>query len=84
MKKRKSNNHLAEGEATGHYHEAKGVSVAVFEGAFDDDSLLLVSGGSVEVEHQEHKTVVLPAGKYRTGRVLEFDPASEESREVQD
>ena len=29
--KRKSNNHLAEGEATGHFHEAVGAGVAVYE-----------------------------------------------------
>jgi len=82
--KKKENNHLAEGEVTGHYHAAAGKEVVVFEEVFGDNSLQLNAPQGSEVTHQEHKTIVLPAGTYRTGQVLEYDPAEEEAREVRD
>ena len=79
--KRKINNHLAEGEVTGHYHEA--VKADIFEDVFKDDSLQMNTQGT-DIIHQEHKTIEIPAGTYRTGKVLEYDPALEEAREVRD
>ena len=81
--KRKKNNHLAEGEMTGHFHAATG-DVEVFEEVFEDSSLQLNAPLGSEVTHQEHKTIELPAGTYRTGQVLEYDPAEEEAKEVRD
>lgn len=80
--KRRTNNHLAEGEVTGHYHEAVGAGVGVFE--HSDDVLLLNAPDGCEVTHQEHATVVLPPGKFKTGVAQEFDPAVEEARNVKD
>ncbi len=79
---RKKNNHLAEGEVTGHYHEAVGNGVGVFE--HSNDVLLLDAPDGCEVTHQEHGTVVLPAGKFKSGVAQEFDPAEEEARNVRD
>lgn len=80
--KRKENNHLAEGEVTGHYHEAVGNGVEVFENG--GNSLQLENPNGCEITHQEHGTVRIPPGTFRTGKVLEFDPAEEEAREVRD
>lgn len=82
-KKRKQNNHLAEGEVTGHYHEATG-KVAVFEGEYGDTSLLLDAPEGSVVTHQEHNEVTLPPGKYRSGIVQEYDHLEEEARNVAD
>jgi hypothetical protein len=82
--KKKSNNHLAEGEVTGHFHAATGDDVEVFEEAFGDSSLKLNAPNGSAITHQEHGTIEIPAGSRRTGRILEFDPAAEEAREVQD
>jgi len=79
--KRKGNNHLAEGEATGHYHAATGDKVSVFE---DQQSVYLDNPDGCEVEHQEHKTIAVPAGKFRVEKVQEFDHAKQEVRRVQD
>ena len=79
--KRKKNNHLAEGEVTGHFHLAEG-EVEVFEN--QDDSLMLHAPQGSDITHQEHKTIQLPPGTYRTDRILEYDPASEEVRRVRD
>ena len=80
--KKKKNNHLAEGEVTGHFHKAVGGEV--FEDVFDDSSLKLSAPEGSIIEHQEHKETILPPGIYRTGKVLECDPATEEAREVRD
>jgi len=82
MKKRK-NNHLAEGEATGHYHKV-GPNAEVFEDAFGDDSLKVITEEATEVEHQEHGTIQLPPGKYRSDQVLVYDSASEAVRRAVD
>ena len=80
--KKKMNNHLAEGEVTGHYHKAIGGEV--YEDAYSDSSLKLSAPRGSIIEHQEHKKTILPAGIYRTGKVLEYDPAAEEVKEVKD
>ena len=69
---------LAEGEHTGHFHEAHGRGVA-----FYDDGVLETPHGA-EVTHQEHATVILPPGEYIRSIVQEFDHFLEESRSVQD
>lgn len=80
--KRKENNHLAEGEVTGHYHEAVGDGIEVFEK--EDGSLLLENPEGCKVTHQEHGVIEIPTGTYRTGRVLEYDPAEKEVKEMRD
>ena len=82
--KRKQNNHLAEGEVTGHYHEAVASDAEVYEDVYGDNSLWLDAPTGTDVEHQEHGTIPLPPGTYRTGQVLEYDPAAEEAKEVRD
>jgi hypothetical protein len=82
MKKQRTNNHLAEGEATGHCHCATGKKVAVWE---DEQSPLEIEAPEgMEVTHQEHKVIEIPAGTYRSDKVLEFDPAEQEARQVRD
>ncbi len=78
----KSDNHLAEGEATGHYHEAVGAGVSVLEGP--DDSLFLSAPNGAEVIHQEHATITVPAGDYKVRAVREYDHFREEARSVVD
>jgi hypothetical protein len=77
----KKDRHLAEGEATGHYHEANGNGVSVLESGGD---LYVESNNDFEVNHQEHKTIVLPAGKYKVNHVKEYDHFAEEARRVVD
>jgi hypothetical protein len=80
MAKRKQlpHNRLAEGEHTGHYHEAIGDGVALY-----DDWVLEAPSGA-EVHHQEHKPITLPPGDYRRSIVQEFDHFAEEARNVAD
>ncbi len=79
--KRKVNNHLAEGEATGHYHAATAPDVELYE---YDGGLMLAAPSGTPVTHQEHATVLVPAGVYDRSIVQEFDHFSEEAREVID
>jgi hypothetical protein len=39
---------------------------------------------TVDLNHEEHKTISIPPGEYRIGRVLEYDHFAEEARVVQD
>lgn len=73
--------HLAEGEATGHYHDAQGKGVALLE---HDGRKFLHAPHGCTVTHQEHKEQVLPAGDYEIRQVVEFDPFEEEIRTVRD
>ena len=69
---------LAEGEHTGHYHEAHGSGVA-----FYDDGTLEAPHGA-QVTHQEHLPVVIPPGTYERSIVQEYDHFAEEARNVAD
>lgn len=80
MKKKVENNILAEGEATGHYHQA--IAGDVLEDASGNKQLVTQSG--TDVTHQEHNTIVIPKGKHVVGIVKEYDHAAEEAREVID
>lgn len=80
--KPKKDARLAEGEVTGHYHEVVGQDVAVF--IADDGSLYTDAPYGATVTHQEHDTITLPPGKYKSGKVLEYDHFAEEAKEVVD
>lgn len=69
---------LAQGEHTGHFHEAHGSGVAFF-----DDGILEAPEGA-DVTHQEHAPVTLPPGSYARSIVQEFDHFAEEARNVAD
>lgn len=63
-----------------HHHTIKGSF-----GLFDEDGTLYIDAvESCELLHEEHKTLVLPVGKYRKDIVLEYDHFLEESRRVID
>ena len=76
--KKAAHNHLAEGEATGHFHAALEGTIYVDE----NDNMILQTSGT-EVTHQEHKTVEVPAGDYSRHIVQEVDE-DEEIRSVID
>lgn len=79
--KRKANNHLAEGEATGHFHAATAQDVKVWE---FEGGLILEAPTGTPVTHQEHNTVLIPPGEWDRSIVQEFDHFAEEAREVLD
>ncbi|MCK9569284.1 hypothetical protein M0R72_10135 [Candidatus Pacearchaeota archaeon] len=80
--KKLAGNHLAEGEATGHFHAAVGTDVTVFD--LGDGVLVLDAPEGATVEHQEHGPITLPPGLYDRHIVKEYDHAAEEARNVQD
>lgn len=77
MSRKKNSVVLAEGEVTGHFHEATGAQIAL-----DNDVLSVPNGANVK--HQEHKQVELPPGTYNRGIVKEWDQFAEEAREIED
>ena len=80
MRKRKDTN-LAEGEVTGHAHRCSGVDVSVFD---TEEGRLLDAPNGCEVTHEEHKTHILPPGKFDTVISQEYDPFEQEARNVAD
>lgn len=79
--KKLPHNRLAEGEVTGHFHEAIGSGVGLYQ---LDDTIYLSAPKGAEVQHQEHSPVRLPPGKYDRLIVREYDHFAEESRSVVD
>lgn len=77
-------NHLAEGEATGHFHAAEGADVRLYADPSDNTTLYLVAPHGATVTHQEHRPVVLPPGNYVRRIVREYDHVAEEARAVRD
>lgn len=82
--KRKRNNHLAEGEATGHFHAAIAPDVKLYEHDEYEGGLMLAAPSGTEVTHQEHHTVLVPPGNYDRSIVQEYDHFAEEARAVVD
>lgn len=80
--KRLSHKVLAEGEATGHKHQAVADDVELFE---DEDGVLYMSAPSgTEIQHEEHGTISILPNFYVVKRVREYDHFAEEARIVQD
>jgi hypothetical protein len=71
-------NVLADGEMTGHAHR---VTVAVMEREADGVRLFT---GPTTVTHEEHKPIALPARKFESVRITEFDHIASMERTVRD
>ena len=71
---------LAEGEATGHAH----CIVEEIEMYEKGGVLYLKNDKPVDLRHEEHASVTIPKGEWQVGRVLEYDPFSEETKQVRD
>jgi len=73
---------LAEGEATGHTHTVEvSPQTKVF---WDNNRLYLQNNFSVPVEHQEHKTLIVPTGNWEVRRVKEWDYDEEQAKRIRD
>lgn len=72
---------LAEGEVTGHSHDAVGSGLAVAE--VNGKKYLRAEKKSV-LTHQEHGTQVVEPGVYEVENPLQYDHFEEEAREVRD
>jgi len=77
----KKHKRVGEGEVTGHAH------LVTAEDAFvvgEQDERILDAPNGTEIVHEEHKTIEIPAGKYRVYGQQEIDPDTEEARAVRD
>jgi hypothetical protein len=75
---------VAYGEVTGHCHKVivDGELVKVIEN--EKGELYVKAQKPFSVVHEEHKTIEVPAGVWKIGKVREFDHFAEEARFVQD
>ena len=71
---------LAHGES-GHLHQFKGDTAQMF--VLNDMTYMRVFKDT-PIDHEEHKTIILPPGDYQINRVKEWDHFKEESRYVAD
>jgi len=74
---------IAYGEATGHHHTLYGSPQAIIEG-FDDKKYFRILGESVELRHQEHKTLKIEPGDYEITYEREYDYFEDEFKKVVD
>src|SRR3990167_4411695 len=65
---------LAHGEATGHAHAIKNKNAALFRDPKLMAVFMHVTGDAVALEHDEHDTITVPAGKYQVIRQREYTP----------
>ena len=76
---------LAEGEATGHNHQ---VAVKDRDKAeiYEREGVLYmkVVGDTIDIVHEEHRTITVPQGDYIVRKVREYDHFKEEARNVKD
>jgi len=70
--KKKHGNVLAEGEATGHAHKIDLAQSNVFCDA-EGNLYVEVIGDNAVIQHEEHKQITVPKGKYRVRKVREYD-----------
>lgn len=77
-----SHNRLAEGEATGHSHDAVAVDAQVWEHENGNRELRVPSG--TNIIHQEHAEKTLAPGDFDISIQREFDPLEQAIRAVRD
>lgn len=80
--KKLSHRRLAEGEVTGHSHQAIAEDSTIFD--LGDGVLVLEAPTGTDVKHEEHGVVSLPPGLYDRTIVREYDHAAEEASRVVD
>ena len=74
-------NILAEGEKTGHKHQLQGNATVYKQ---ETDALYFEVKTSVDLVHQEHKTIHIPEGTYLVQQEREFNPFENIRRVVLD
>jgi hypothetical protein len=84
LRQGKKLNHLilAEGEATGHSHQiVSGIATLI---AVGNKTILHVLSDYAKLDHEEHKEINVPKGKWEVKKVREYDHFEEEIRQVID
>ena len=73
---------LAEGEVTGHAHRVVGGAATLYEDK--GGGMVLDVTKEATVTHEEHGHITLAPGKYKVGRIKEYDHFAEEAKQVRD
>ena len=70
---------LAHGEATGHAHAISSAAANLYEmtgGLADPSQRILSARELVELRHEEHSEIILPAGNWEIRRQKEYEPGA--------
>ncbi len=65
---------LAFGEVTGHHHTISNGAVGYAANPTDLAEYVEVTADTADLTHQEHDTITLPKGTYRSVRQVEYAP----------
>ena len=65
---------LARGETSGHAHVVAGLGVRLLADRDDVDRLFVQIMSRGRLEHEEHRSISLPAGSYRVVRQRQYAP----------
>jgi hypothetical protein len=63
---------VAAGEATGHHHRIRTKSVVMYRDGIN--RYIRVPEGGAELTHEEHETLMVPAGVYKVEHQREYQP----------
>jgi hypothetical protein len=80
--KKLNHNILRHGEHTGHKHQILTAETQSYD--LGNDLILSQVAVDARVVHEEHHTIMLPAGEYLSGGTNGYDHLLEESRQVLD
>jgi hypothetical protein len=67
---------VAEGELTGHAHAFPAKGVRLFREKGGQRTFLTVAAGGARLSHEEHGSILVPAGQYELRRQREYSPAA--------
>ena len=67
---------LANGEVTGHHHSIFSNGAVGYADEEEGLAEFIDVNTEVEIQHQEHETIVLPPGKYRSVIQSEYTPSA--------
>lgn len=67
---------LALGEVTGHHHSIDVMEAVGYGTSEDGLASYFEASSDVELTHQEHDTITIPPGKYRSVRQSEYSPSA--------
>ena len=71
---------VAEGELTGHAHAFPAKRVKLFRERQSQRSFLTIVEGGARLSHEEHGTILVPAGHYQLRRQREYAPRASRLR----
>lgn len=75
---------LQKSDVSNHKHQLIRGDAILYKGKNKDEFYLKVNSDTIELIHEEHKSIIIPKGTYYVYGVREFDPFEDVIRRIQD